>query len=48
VKLHTCPLIGVPRLWRNLQYQPAVVRSRGARRVRAVLQSKRRTEESDG
>jgi hypothetical protein len=40
VKLHTCPLIGVPRLWRNLQYQPAGVRSRGARKVRAVLAAK--------
>jgi hypothetical protein len=41
VKLHACPLPGVPRLWRNLQYQPPEVRSRGARRARAVLAAKK-------
>ena len=37
VKLHACPLPGVPRLWRNLQYQPREVWERGRHKARAVL-----------
>jgi hypothetical protein len=40
VKLHACPLPGVPRLWRKLQVQPPEVWERGRRRARAALAAK--------
>jgi hypothetical protein len=49
VKLHSCRLPGVDRTWANLAWQPPEVRTRGARRARAVLAAKakdqQRTEE---
>lgn len=37
VKLHTCPLPGVPKHPYRLDYQPPEVWDRGRRRARAVL-----------
>ena len=39
VKLHSCRLLGVPRTWANLPYQPPEVRQRGMHRARLVAEA---------